>query len=119
MVIVGERVTRIPETFCDYDFKARKVSRRPMRGTVVYVHPRRRYHTVAFALPGGFHPGYNALYMMLWYVLSLFACLGLRNTYEKAMDFKPTLANAAMTVLLILYCTLSLSKVSVFLYFNF
>lgn len=53
MVIVGERVTRIPETFCDYDFKARKASRRPMRGTVVYVHPRRRYHTVAFALPGG------------------------------------------------------------------
>ena len=75
--------------------------------------------TSAFALPGGFHPGYNALYMMIWYALSLFACLGLRNTYEKAMDFRPTLANAAMTVLLILYCTLSLSRVSVFLYFNF
>ena len=81
--------------------------------------PLRSELTSAFALPGGFHPGYNALYMMVWYALSLFACLGLRNTYEKAMDFKPTLANAALTVLLILYCTLSLSKVSVFLYFNF
>ena len=75
--------------------------------------------TSAFALPGGFRPGYNALYMMVWYALSLFACLGMRNTYEKTMDFKPSLANAASTVLLIVYCVLSLSGVSVFLYFNF
>ncbi len=81
--------------------------------------PLRESITSAFALPGGFHPGYNALYMMVWYALSLFACLGLRNTYEKTMDFKPTLANAALTVVLILYVTLSLSRVSVFLYFNF
>ena len=57
--------------------------------------------------------------MMVWYALSLFACLGLRNTYEKTMDFRPSLANAVSTVVLILYCTLSLSGVSVFLYFNF
>ena len=81
--------------------------------------PLRSEITSAFALPGGFHPGYNALYMMAWYLLSLFACLGLRNTYEKTMDFKPTVLNALSTVLLILYCTLSLSRVSVFLYFNF
>ena len=35
------------------------------------------------------------------------------------MEFKPTLFNAFMSVILILYVTLSLSKVSVFLYFNF
>ena len=35
------------------------------------------------------------------------------------MDFKPTLLNAFSTVILILYVTLSLSNVSVFLYFNF
>ena len=75
--------------------------------------------TSAFALPGGIRPGYNAIFMMMWYALSLFACLGLRNTYEKTMDFKPTILNALSTVLLILYCTLSLSGVSVFLYFNF
>lgn len=73
----------------------------------------------AFALPGGFLPGYNALFMLAWYLLSLFACLGMRNTYEKAANFKPTLLNACSTVLIILYCTLSLSNVSVFLYFNF
>ncbi|HIU16569.1 MAG TPA: MBOAT family protein [Candidatus Ventricola intestinavium] len=81
--------------------------------------PLRSEITSAFALPGGFHPGYNALYMLAWYALSLFACLGMRNTYEKTLAFKPTLVNAATTVLMILYCTLCLSNVSVFLYFNF
>ena len=75
--------------------------------------------TSAFALPGGFHPGYNAVYMMVWYLASLFACLGMRNTYEKTMAFRPTVTNSLSTVLMILYCTLSLSSVSVFLYFNF
>ena len=75
--------------------------------------------TSAFALPGGIRPGYNAIFMMAWYVLSLFACLGMKNTYEKTMAFKPTIFNALMTVILILYVTLSLSNVSVFLYFNF
>ncbi|MBQ7051721.1 MAG: MBOAT family protein [Clostridia bacterium] len=75
--------------------------------------------TSAFALPGGFRPGYNGIFMMIWYVLALVACLGMRNTYEKTMDFKPTLLNAFTTVVLILYVTLSLSGVSVFLYFNF
>ena len=75
--------------------------------------------TKAFELPGGIRPGYNAIFMMAWYVLSLFACLGMRNTYEKTMDFKPTVLNAMSTVILILYCVLSLSGVSVFLYFNF
>ena len=50
---------------------------------------------------------------------ALFACLGMRNTYEKTMAFKLTLANSFSTVILILYCVLSLSGVSVFLYFNF
>jgi len=75
--------------------------------------------TSAFALPGGFRPGYNGIFMMIWYALSLFACLGMRNTYEKTMDFRPTLYNAFQTVILILYVTLCLSNVSVFLYFNF
>ena len=75
--------------------------------------------TKAFELPGGIRPGYNAIFMMAWYVLSLFACLGMRNTYEKTMDFKPTVLNAMSTVILILYCVLSLSGVSVFLYVNF
>ncbi len=81
--------------------------------------PLRSEITSAFALPGGLHPGYNGIYMMVWYAASLVACLGMRNAYEKTMSFKPTLLNAALTVILILYCTLCLSQVSVFLYFNF
>lgn len=81
--------------------------------------PLREGITSAFALPGGFHEGYNAIYMMVFYAASLFAVLGMRNTFEKTMDFRPTLANALSSVLMILYCTLSLSGVSVFLYFNF
>ena len=81
--------------------------------------PIRTAITSAFALPGGFHPGYNSIYMLLWYILSLGACLGLRNNYENTMTFRPTLWNAALTVILIVYSVLSLSGVSVFLYFNF
>ena len=81
--------------------------------------PIRSSITSAFALPGGIRPGYNAIFMMVWYVLSLFACLGMKNVYEKTMAFKPTIWNAFLTVGLILYVTLSLSNVSVFLYFNF
>lgn len=81
--------------------------------------PLRQGITSAFALPGGFHPGYNALYMLVWYAASLVACLGMPNVYERTMDFKPGLVNALTTVLLIVLCTLSLSRVSVFLYFNF
>ncbi len=81
--------------------------------------PIRSEITSAFALPGGFHPGYNAIYMMLWYLLSLGACLGLPNNYENTLAFRPTLRNAALTVILIVYSILSLSGVSVFLYFNF
>ena len=81
--------------------------------------PLRSELTSAFSLPGGFHPGYNGIYMMLWYLCSLFGCLVLPNTYERTMSFKPTYLNAITTVLLLVYCTLSLSGVSVFLYFNF
>ena len=75
--------------------------------------------TSAFAMPGGFHPGYNAVYMLGWYLAALVGCLGCRNVYERTFDFKPTVINALVTVALIVLCTLSLSKVSVFLYFNF
>lgn len=81
--------------------------------------PLRSEITSAFALPGGFHPGYNAIYMMMWYLLSVGACLGLPNNYERAMAFKPTVFNAITTVVMMVYCILSLSGVSVFLYFNF
>ena len=73
----------------------------------------------AFEMPGGIASSLNLLFMLGWYALSLLACVFAKNTYEKTMAFKPTLFNAFMTVALILYVVLSLSNVSVFLYFNF
>ena len=73
----------------------------------------------AFEMPGGIASSLNPVFMLGWYALSLLACVFTKNTYEKTMAFKPTLANAFMTVILILYVVLSLSNVSVFLYFNF
>lgn len=85
----------------------------------LHLGPMREGLVSAFALPGGIGAAYNGVYMIAWYLLSLFAVLALRNTYEKTLDFKPTLLNALSTVAIIVYCTLCLSGVSVFLYFNF
>lgn len=50
---IGQKVTRIPVTFQDVD-KDCKPTKKAMIGTVVYIHPRGRFHTVAFRLRGGF-----------------------------------------------------------------
>lgn len=54
MVQIGDTVVRKPETFDRYDEKLRKYDKAaPMRGKVVYVHPKGRYHTVEFMTAGG------------------------------------------------------------------
>lgn len=49
---IGERVTMIPETFMSRDDRG-KPERRPIRGTIVYIHPKSRYYTVEFETRGG------------------------------------------------------------------
>ena len=75
--------------------------------------------TNVFATPMNLHPGYNAIMTQLWYVLALAGVLGLPNTYELTDRLQPTLARAAVAVGLLVLCVLSLSGVSVFLYYNF
>lgn len=48
----GDRVSMIPESFMGHDDRG-KPERRPLRGTVVYIHPRGRYYTVEFETRGG------------------------------------------------------------------
>lgn len=48
----GDKVTMIPETFTARDDRG-KPERRPMRGQVVYIHPKGRYYTVEFETRGG------------------------------------------------------------------
>ena len=57
MLRLKETVTRTPltiEAIVDGG-KGRpiKLAHRPMRGRVIYIHPRGRFHVVAFPLPGG------------------------------------------------------------------
>ena len=49
---VGQKVVRYPETFWEREGD-RNSHKRPLRGKVVYIHPKGRYHTVEFDLPGG------------------------------------------------------------------
>lgn len=49
---VGAEVVRIPQTFYEADAKG-KAEHRPMRGRVVYIHPRGLFHTVEFQTRGG------------------------------------------------------------------
>ena len=67
----------------------------------------------------GIMPGYAHIFGFAWYILAIFACLGARNVYEKTMKFEPTVFRALATVLVLVSSILSLSGVSVFLYFNF
>lgn len=52
-MIVGQKVMRTPQTFNDYDIKTNRHTVRPMRGRVVYIHPKGRFHVVEFDLWGG------------------------------------------------------------------
>lgn len=49
---VGAEVVRTPQTFYETDTKG-KAERRPVRGRVVYIHPRGLFHTVEFQTRGG------------------------------------------------------------------
>lgn len=51
---IGDKVIRTPITFTDPEKGGRnEPQHKPMKGTVVYIHPEGRYHTVEFELPGG------------------------------------------------------------------
>lgn len=49
---IGDRVTRTPTTFFEVSSTGKK-DKHPVTGTVVYIHPKGRYHTVAFETRGG------------------------------------------------------------------
>lgn len=45
---VGDKVIRTPQSFADFDIKTGKSAQRPMRGKVMYIHPKNRYYVVEF-----------------------------------------------------------------------
>lgn len=56
---------------------------------------------------------------LLFLALTIFMVFGCKNLYETETKCKPGFADAAFTAFLGVWCTLSLSGVSTFLYFNF
>lgn len=49
---VGDRVTRYPTTFINTDTDMSERRMKPMSGTVVYIHPQKRFHVVEFEVNG-------------------------------------------------------------------
>lgn len=49
---LGEYVTRKPKTICGEEANGKQMEM-PMRGRVVYIRPKGRYHVAEFELSGG------------------------------------------------------------------
>lgn len=62
---------------------------------------------------------YSFFFLVLFFILALWLLLGSPNAYELAGRFKPTRAGCVVTALLLVWCILSFSGVTTFLYFNF
>lgn len=62
------------------------------------------------------HP--NTL-MALYYTVTMFIVLGTKNTHERMEKFKPTVTKCFTTTILLVWCIISLTGISKFLYFNF
>ena len=57
--------------------------------------------------------------MILFFAFAVALTFGGKNIDELAQKFKPTVTNAVITAVLFVWCVVSLSGVSTFLYFNF
>jgi len=72
-----------------------------------------------FNLPFELLAGSAPTLMLAAYAGALISLLGFRNAYELTVDFKPTWYRSLLCVLLLFASVMSLSGVSVFLYYNF
>ncbi len=59
------------------------------------------------------------LLVLVFFSAALYLLLGEKNARERMLEFKPSLKNLLLTVILLVWCVLSFSGVSTFLYFNF
>lgn len=62
---------------------------------------------------------YPYLYLVLFFLFTLSAMVGGKNSYEKMLVFRPSVRNSMMISGLLVWCILSFSGISTFLYFNF
>lgn len=62
---------------------------------------------------------YNYIFFLLFLTVICFAILGSQNSYEKMKSFIPSASKCIVTVFLTIWCVLSFTGISTFLYFNF
>ena len=60
---------------------------------------------------------YPQIHLLLFMFIGLFVALVPKNLYEK--EFKPGIGKALMSIIMLVWCIMSFSGVSTFLYFNF
>jgi len=68
-------------------------------------------------IPGA--AGFAPYIMVLFFAAAVIVTVKAPNAYECMVNFKPTIANSLVTVLLFIWCLISFSGISTFLYFNF
>lgn len=57
--------------------------------------------------------------LQLFFIIAFFIILNSKNVKEKMDEFKPTIKNTIITIFLLIWCIISFSGISTFLYFNF
>ena len=62
---------------------------------------------------------HSNIWLPLFYGFAMFLVLGARNAREHMLSFRPNRKNLLATVVLLIWCVLSFSGISTFLYFNF
>ena len=62
---------------------------------------------------------FGAVVNVIFIIFGLFASTKMKNTGERARDFRPTKGTLAATVILLVWSVLSLSEVAAFIYVNF
>ncbi len=85
------------------------------------------YINDAFKLPGinflfdisKIQSAFPYISLTFFFIASFIIILGSNNIKEKSENFKPTLCKILITVFLLIWCIISLSGISTFLYFNF
>lgn len=62
---------------------------------------------------------FSGIVMIMYFAFVLLIILGSKNAYEKMNEFKPSYRKLFITIFLLVWCIVSFSGVSKFLYFNF
>ncbi len=67
----------------------------------------------------GIYKYFPFILLTLFFIATLIIILACPNVTEKANKFKPSILNLIITIVLLIWCIISLSGISTFLYFNF